>query len=157
MTIWCTRLLSNGSRRPMTSWRHRAVRFHAGSVWCPSAKEGGQLGSRARGYKTRSGAPADKNFFCFQMMKTTPPRPLGAIKRTPRHLQSVPKHSKRYTTLRHAATMSTSDFSEIWAWVCVVSMILCSCDWFFVILACVATFCSYVCVLSPSLTYSKLW
>jgi hypothetical protein len=47
------------------------------------------------------------------MEEATAPRPLGAIKGTPRRLQPVPKHTKNYTTLQHATTTPTSDFSEI--------------------------------------------
>jgi hypothetical protein len=66
-------------------------------------------------------------------------RPLGSIKGPPRCLQPVPKHSKSYTTRRHAATKPASDFDErseheFYA----VFVILCSHARFFVFLACVA-------------------
>jgi hypothetical protein len=82
-------------------------------------------------------------------------RPLGAIKGHPRCLQLVPKHSKSYTTHRHAATKPASDFGErseheFYA----VFVILCSHARFLVILACFAALCSHVCTLSPSLAVS---
>jgi hypothetical protein len=79
-------------------------------------------------------------------METTALRPLGAIKGTPRCLQPTSRHSKSYTTLRHAVTMPVSDFSEIWV------LVLCYfCDLVFLRLflcdSCVCCCIVLVCVL----------
>jgi hypothetical protein len=47
------------------------------------------------------------------MKDATAPRPLGAIKGTPRRLQPAPKHLNSIPTLRNSVDMPSSDFREI--------------------------------------------
>jgi hypothetical protein len=56
-----------------------------------------------------------QNFVSFYKEGATAPRPLGAIKGTPRRLHSIPKHTKSTPTLRFFASTYLYDSSEIWA------------------------------------------
>jgi hypothetical protein len=52
-------------------------------------------------------------FMGFHMKIVTAPRPLRAIKGTPRRLIPAPKHLKSTPTLRHSITTPSSDLREI--------------------------------------------
>jgi hypothetical protein len=76
------------------------------------------------------------------------PRPLGAIKVTPRCLHSTPKHTKSTPSLQHSASTPSSNLREIRA--LVFELFLCDLvlTLVFISCACVATLCFCVCILS---------
>jgi hypothetical protein len=91
---------STFDQRPTVRLCHRPVRC------CPE-KEGTPISGSPNCYRALSGdspdnpvCPQTRRFWSFRMEEPTDPRPLGARKWTPRHLQPVPNDLKSTPTLR---------------------------------------------------------
>jgi hypothetical protein len=137
---------------PTVGWEHRTVR-------CPPEKEGGQSTDKVTiapvsgMHRTVLCTHGQSKSWSFRMELPTAPRPLGAIKGTPRRHGTILKHLKSILQLRHSVTTPSSDLREIRAPVlsiyCVI-LFLRSCLCFLFVCCCVVL----LCVCSYSLPYS---
>jgi hypothetical protein len=87
-----------------------------------------------------------QKFGSFYKEGTMAPRPLGAIKGTPRCLHSAPKHHKSSLTLWHSATTPSSDLRDIRALLLSCSYVILyshSCLCFLCVCCCVVLLCVY--------------